>query len=78
MTPQQLLDLPGAGNASKWCRENSYWMNEPTADEIYEWLDEKRVMVVSGGKLVIDYDGEGIPWLDSIQGVLSDAMEKYA
>ncbi len=25
MTPQQLIDMPGAGNAEKWLRKNGKW-----------------------------------------------------
>lgn len=33
MTPQQLMDMPGAGNAEKWLRKAGKW--EKTA---LEWL----------------------------------------
>lgn len=35
MTPQQLMDMRGAGNAEKWLRENGKWRFTPQ-----EKLDE--------------------------------------
>ncbi len=29
MTPQQLMDLPGAGSAEKWLRNNGKWRLTP-------------------------------------------------
>lgn len=41
MTPQQLMDMPGAGNAEKWLRKSGKW--ELTAAEtITEKLDLMR------------------------------------
>lgn len=77
MTPQQLIDLPGYGSAAKWCRENKYWLNEPTTDEIYDWMDDKRVTVIQNGTLVMDWEGEQYIQWDTFQGRLSDAMEAH-
>lgn len=78
MTPQQLIDPPGYGSAQKWCRENGYWMSEPTADEIYDWMDTKRVMVIANDKIIMDWDGESNQVYDTVQGTLSHAMEAHA
>lgn len=77
MTPQQLIDMPGYGKAPKWCRENGYWLSEPTAEDIYDWMDYKRVMVISNGDLIMDWDGTSVPQFNTVQGVLSDAMEAH-
>jgi len=30
MTPQQLIDMPGAGSAERWLRKNGKWRLTPT------------------------------------------------
>jgi len=38
MTPHDLINLPGAGNAEKWLRDNSMWHITMTDTERIEWI----------------------------------------
>ena len=38
MTPQQLIDMRGAGNAGKWLRKNGKWRELMTDTERIEWI----------------------------------------
>ncbi len=38
MTPQQLIDMRGAGNAEKWLRKNGKWRELMTDTERIEWI----------------------------------------
>lgn len=46
MTPQQLIDLPGYGNASKHVKAMGYWRETLNDTERIEWLDGHVVSVI--------------------------------
>ena len=58
MTPQELIDLPYAGMAEKEVRRSGKWMAEYTFDDFLEWASDFRIMIVRGGRLIVDHDGE--------------------
>lgn len=73
MTPQELMDLPYAGMAEKVVRRAGQWREDYTFDEFIEWASDYRVMIVGGGRLIVDHDGES-----EIEDSIRYAMEAYA
>lgn len=73
MTPQELIDLPYAGMAEKEVRRSGKWMAEYTFDDFLEWASDFRIMIVRGGRLIVDHDGES-----DIEESIRYAMEAYA
>ena len=73
MTPQELIDLPYAGMAKKEILRSSKWREEYTFDDFLEWASDFRIMIVRGGRLIVDHDGER-----DIEDSIRYAMEAYA
>jgi hypothetical protein len=46
MTPQQLIDMRGAGNAEKWLRKNGKWLLTPE-EEIIKQMRHAQDMLSS-------------------------------
>ncbi len=46
MTPQQLIDLRGAGNAEKWLRRNGKWLLTPQ-EEVIKQMERAQDMLSS-------------------------------
>jgi len=73
MTTQELIDLPYAGMAEKELRRSGKWVAEYTFDDFLEWASDFRIMIVRGGRLIVDHDGES-----DIEDSVRYAMEAYA
>lgn len=73
MTPQELMDLPYAGMAEKEIRRSGKWLDKHTLDDFLDWASYYRVMIIGGGRLIIDHDGE-----HDIEDSVRYAMEAYA
>lgn len=73
MTPQELMDLPYAGMAEKEVRRSGQWREEHTFDDFLDWASDYRLMIVRGGRLIVDHDGES-----DIEDSIRYAMEAYA
>lgn len=73
MTPQELMDLPYAGMAEKEVRRSGKWREEYTFDDFLDWASDYRVMIIGGGRLIVDHDGER-----DIEDSVRYAMEAYA
>ena len=66
MTPQQLLDLPGAGEANKRVKAMGMWRETMTDSERIEWIEEYNA--------TIKYDIHGYPIVKPTRGELWDVL----
>lgn len=66
MTPQQLLDLPGAGSASKRVKAMGMWRETMTDTERIEWIEEHNA--------TIKYDIDGYRIVKPTRGELWDVL----
>ena len=58
MTPHDLINLPGAGNAEKWLRANGMWHITMTDTERIEWMMDNAMHVELRGDEIIPVFGD--------------------
>jgi len=73
MTPQDLINLPGAGNAEKQLRSDGLWRVTINDTERINWLDGMNVSVKTVVKEETLIDAIGDYWGGGIRGLIDDA-----
>jgi hypothetical protein len=78
MTPQDLINLPGAGNAEKALRKAGKWNVTINDTERIEWLDGMIVSVKTVEENTTLLDAIGHYWGGGIRGLIDNAATQNA